>query len=440
MPSTAHITTAMPGDQARSIIAERWPDVARRLRSAPPFRQLELDTAGPVQTLSARGIRLASAWQPDAEAELQVAHLRRVNDAVTLYGVGMGGLPELLLQRLSPYGKLEVVLLNTSLFGTMLDVVEQSTWLRHPAVKLTLASEHGEVAARHAITTPLLTLAEPAAERLRDRLLQTLTADHASDHLATRETLTRDNMRANETTVAADPDVAMLFSRTCETAVVVAAGPSLDRSTERIGQLRRQGARVICVDAALQPLLNAGTQPDCVVTLDPQAAVRRFFDVDIAALKTTSLVYFPQAHPDVLQLWPHERYVAYTTHSRYASLRERVAHTSLFTSGSVIHPATDLAVRMGAKTLYLAGADFGFPFNGTHASASAFCRAAPVDNAAGVTVRSYDDRPIASQVSFVSYYRDLEAFIGSELCERCRFINIGQYSARIAGVTHEALA
>ena len=225
MPILDQSDVARPGDNARSIIAERWPDVAQHLSSIQKFSPLELDTSGPVQTLSANGIRLASAWDPDAESLLQIAHLPASNHAITLYGVGMGGLPTLLLQRLSPGGTLTVVLMNTSLFYTMLDVIEQTDWLQHPAIKLELASEQTDVAPCRVICTPLLILAEASAERLRDYLYQALTHDRTHRQLSKREALLISNITANEDTLRADPDVATLFGNHCSTFVVVGAGP-----------------------------------------------------------------------------------------------------------------------------------------------------------------------------------------------------------------------
>ena len=144
--------------------------------------------------------------------------------------------------------------------------------------------------------------------------------------------------------------------------------------------------------------------------------------------------------PSVVQCWPHDRFTAYTTHQRFKALRERVAHTSLFTSGSVIHPATDLAVRMSPTTVYLAGADFGYPFDATHVSSSAFCKPSPRANASGLTVTSYAGDSVPTEMNFLSYFRDLENFIGSGFCKKCKFINLGQFSARIAGVSYEVVA
>ena len=440
MTTATQFADARPGDTARTIIAERWPQLAQHLATVQPYTDLELDTSGPVQTLTANGIRLASAFDPDAECLLQISHLPALNHEITLYGVGMGGLPELLLQRLFPGGTLTVVLLNTRLFNTMLDVIEQSHWLQHPALELVLASEETGLAPCRAITTPLLRLAEESAEQLRDYLFQALTDDRSRQQQSSRDTLLQANITANEVTVATDPDVAELFVCHRSTAVVVGAGASLNLSLSRIKTLQSAGAKVVCVDAALQALVMGGVHPDYIVTLDPLPGVKRFFDIDLMTLEQTSLVYFPSVDPSVVQCWPHARYVAYTTHKRFKALRERVAHTSLFTSGSVIHPATDLAVRMNPTTVYLAGADFGYPFDATHVSSSAFCKPSPKANASGLTVTSYAGDSVPTEMNFLSYYRDLENFIASKFCKDCKFINLGQFSARIAGVSHEVVS
>ena len=190
----------------------------------------------------------------------------------------------------------------------------------------------------------------------------------------------------------------------------------------------------------MQTLVTAGIKPDIIVTLDPLPVVLRFFELNLATLSQTSLVYFPIVHPSVVQCWPHDRYAAYTTHERFNPLRERITRTNLFASGSVIHPATDLAVRMGPSTVYLAGADFGYPFDSTHASSSAFCKPSPKTNASGHTVTSYAGDSVPTEMNFLSFYRDLEAYIGSGICQKCKFINLGQFSARIAGVSYEEIA
>ena len=435
-----------PGSPAHAIIRRRWPSISRQLTGQPHFRPLELDVSGPAQTLRANGLRLASAWQPDVEAALQIAHLPEQLGCVTLYGVGLAYLPPLLLQRISPTGRLQVVLMNRQLFATMLDVIDQTAWLSVARVELLLPEQASAPAEHIAVTTALLELADPAAQRLRDQLWQRLSDDHVTHAQHALGAHIAANMLANESTIAADPDVCELWRHgggdraDAGSSVVVGAGPSLDRSLPRIRALQAAGARIVTVDAALASLVAGGVLPDVVVSLDPMPAIRRFYELDLSTLHACSLVYFPMVDPGVVQLWPWTRHAAYTAHDRFDALRARLPRTSLFSSGSVIHPAIDIAVRFGSSTIYLAGADFCHAFACTHAGDSAFNQVLDGDTIGAPTVTDYRGRSVPSMLNLISYYRDAEAFIASHRSRGRRFINLGQYSARMHGVAHEPIA
>ena len=89
------------GIEARRIIATRWPAVEEALiaadADASASAELQLDKSGPVATLCVGDIRLASAWAPEKEAELQCSVVHPTAKRVTLFGIGMGYLPPLLL-------------------------------------------------------------------------------------------------------------------------------------------------------------------------------------------------------------------------------------------------------------------------------------------------------------------------------------------------------
>jgi len=76
------------GNEARRIIDARWPDVAKSLEAArtsiSALPELQLDKSGSVPTLCVGDIRLASAWTPEKEAELQCSVIRATSKQVTL--------------------------------------------------------------------------------------------------------------------------------------------------------------------------------------------------------------------------------------------------------------------------------------------------------------------------------------------------------------------
>lgn len=72
----------------------------------------------------------------------------------------------------------------------------------------------------------------------------------------------------------------------------------------------------------------------------------------------------------MLDKWPGPRHVAMNTTPVLDSIRYELNTDNLFTFGSVIHPAIDLVVKMGATNIVLLtlfDADFGYANNKTHA-------------------------------------------------------------------------
>ena len=423
----------------RETIAARWPNVLRRLDQADPCTDIELDESGPVPTLRAFGLRLASAWDPEAEARLQCSHLPENCKSVTVFGVGMGYLPQLAVDRMPQDGAVEVVVLNAGLLKILLDVLGDWRWLEHPAVELKLPEECSALPAHWVVTPALLRCVDPPAERLRDWIEQALDAGYMQAWLNGREALIERNIAANLPTLERDTSVGVLLDRASPVAreiVVAGAGPTLDESIERVRELRERGATVVSVDAAFASLMHAGVVPDFVITLDPAETVLPFYQLDLAPARATTLVYFPCVHPSVIAHWPYRRCYAYTRHERFGALRERLPATTLYASGSVIHPAIDLAVRLGASRVHLAGADFGYPGGLSHAKDAFHAKSVSGNVAVNCSsVRDYRGEQVDSQPSFVSYYRDLEAYILNDArARRCRFVSLSARSARLRGV------
>ncbi len=151
-------------------------------------------------------------------------------------------------------------------------------------------------------------------------------------------------------------------------ALVVAAGPSLDDLLPFLGELRRR-CLLIAVDTALRSLLLAGCEPDFLVIVDPQYwNWRHIADLEApSTLLVSEPAVFPpalrRAHPAIFlaeSLFPLGRALAGT------------GRGALGAGGSVATSAWDLARRLGASTIYMAGLDLGYPHGHTHAKASLF--------------------------------------------------------------------
>lgn len=104
----------------------------------------------------------------------------------------------------------------------------------------------------------------------------------------------------------------------------------------------------------------------------------------------------------------------------------------------MIHPAVDLAVKMGAVQVTLFGADFAFPGDKTHAGWSDG-DLGPQLGAAKHWVLDGHGQRIKTQLNFRSYLCELERFIAGH--PQVRFYNSSRAGAMIAGTAfHPELA
>ncbi len=414
----------------RRLLERRWPDIAAWIDAARPFEEIGLYEDTPAPTLRLDGIQLASAHDPLGEARLQADLVPRAARQATVYGLAQGDLVRVLLQR-EALQRVRVVLLHPALAAVVLQVFEAKDWLADPRCELVRGDRERELTFPFAASPGCLELADDSCARIRDLVRLELATPRLRRHALACEEEMRLREESNRSFLRTDRDVSALF----ETAVgrtlhVAAAGPSLADHFEGLAQ-RAPGNPLIAVDAAWKPLLAAGIEPDIVVTADTSVyGMTALFQVDAAHTIDTTLVYFPITPTEVLAGHRGRRVSARFGRCFEPPRPDSPTQPELFASGSVLHPATDLAVRMGAGEVVFYGADFGFPNGASHVRGSAFYRAEP-NSESGVWVLGADDERIPSQPNLVGYLRDLERYI--ERRPQVRFVNAGTRGARIAG-------
>lgn len=417
---------------ALEVVRRRFPDVFQALGEAAPPRAIERVGA----SLRVDGITLASAVDGEGEAQLQAGRVPAGAARATCYGLGMGWLPRVLLQR-PGLQALDLVLLAPAADRAVLErmCMDDANWLADPRLAVHLARERSEPASPFALAPAALRLAEPAAWRLRDLVTMELAEPHLARQLDARQGLLERHLAANADRVAADGDARELFGQAMGRRIRVAgAGPSLSDRACALA-VRSPGEPLLAVDAALLPLLAAGAVPEVVVTLDPHPlGPARCFEGDLGACRDSVLVYAPCVAPAALERWPGRRLAYWPNHARYAAWAARFPRASLWSAGSVLHAAVDLAVRMGAGELYLHGADFSFPGGRTHAESAAWNRPAPGSDAQP-QVLDGRGQAVPSQANLIGYLRDLERFIAAR--PGVRFVNTSARGARIEGCVLE---
>lgn len=415
-------------DENLHIIQHRWPEVAQALVATPEPR-VELVQDGPQPTLLIDGIHLTSSYDRQAEARLQASLIPEESTEAWVYGFGLGDLPRMLLPRRG-LGRLHVVLLNLSVARAGLQYCRHGDWLSDGRVNISTVTSASRVRFPFAAAPSCLQLADDASARLRDLVMLELATPFIRKRHAAENPELQERLKENEAFLAGDGDAAALFGRYPGARMLVAgAGPTL---SEHYDRLRNRKAPLIAVDAALKPLTVAGIVPDVVVTIDGNAEVigQFFRESDLTGCEDIPLVYFPTVHQGVLDAWPGPRFAAYSSSPLFQDLRLRHPRVELFSAGSVIHPAIDLAVLMGAEQVVLLGADFSFPGGRSHV-ADCVTGSDLVPSAGDPWVLDWQGNRLPTAANLCGYLRDLEVYIGRQT--HVRFFCASPNGAHIHG-------
>lgn len=399
-------------DENLRIVEQRWPAVAQSLRLAAESSGAMLVHDGPQPTLVIEGIHLSSGYDRLSEAAHQAALIPNDSADAWVYGLGLGDLPRTLLARRG-LGRLNVVLLNLSVARSSFQYFRHGDWLLDERVNILTAAQLSEVSFPFAAVPSCLQLADDTSARLRDLVALELSTPFIRKRHAAEDPALQARLKENEGYLEVDGDAAELFSRyTAKTVLVAGAGPTLSEHFER---LRHRKTPLIAVDAALRPLTQAGIVPDVVVTIDGDAeVVGRFLrEADLSGCDEIPLVYFPTVHQGVLQTWPGPRYAAYSSAPLFQNLRVRQPRVELFSAGSVIHPAVDLAVRLGAARVVMLGADFGYPGGRSHVT-GCITEEEIASRAQYPWVLDWQGRRLPTAANLRGYLRDLEAYIARQ--------------------------
>ena len=413
------------------VIERRWPSVLTRLLGEDSTAiEAEL-TQGLGSTLSIAGIQLTSRHDRVHEARIQAASLPADKSQLHVYGTGLGDLPTVLLER-TGLERLYVHILNGALFSLVLQLLDQRHWLQDPRVELLYAGDLADICTPFFALPAEMLLADDFNAKIRDRLVSEVHLSFNNREFDPQSPFIKQRLQACLPVLLADDDVATLFG-TCagREIYVIGTGPTLEGHFERLAAVRGQAQRplFICVDTAYRPLREHGIVPDFVVSIDQRISFRHLPWEDSDGIP---LVYLPMSDPQVLKAWKGKRYGGYSASPVYAGLREQHPRALLHVGGSVIHPAVDLAVKMGAGRITLFGADFAFPMNKTHAGWNDG-DLGPSVNQARHWVRDGFGERVSTQLNFRGYLCVLERYIATQ--PQVQFLNSSRAGAQIAGTT-----
>jgi len=411
------------------VIQRRWPSLYARLKTEDRLG-IEVNLIeGRDSTLCVGGIQLTSRHDRLHEARLQAASLPLDKPQLHVYGTGFGDLPSVLLER-AGLENLYVHILNGALFALVLQLIDQRQWLGDPRVQLLYAGDMSDICTPFFALPAEMLLADDFSAKIRDRLVSEVHLSFNNRDFDPQSPVIVQRLHDTLEVLLSDDDVAQLFGTCPEREIyVIGTGPSLEGNFERLAAMRNQASRplFISVDTAYRPLREHGIKPDLVVSIDQRISALHLPCKDSEDIP---LVYLPLSDPDMLKAWKGKRYGGYSASPVYAALREQHPRGQLYVSGSVIHPAVDLAVKMGAQRITLFGADFSFPMNRTHTGWNDGDLGPPV-NQARHWVHDGHGQKVKTQLNFRSYLCELERYIARH--PEVLFFNSSRAGAMIAG-------
>ncbi|MCI8717774.1 MAG: motility associated factor glycosyltransferase family protein [Lachnospiraceae bacterium] len=147
-------------------------------------------------------------------------------------------------------------------------------------------------------------------------------------------------------------------------AIIIAAGPSLDKNIKQLKKAKGK-AFLIAVDTALNPLAKEDIIPDISITVDPHKPIMLFQNEKMINIP---LVYALTSNSKIKDFHKGMRIYQNSIDSFLNQFIRRFGKESAFleTGGSVAHSAFSLAQRLGFKTIIFVGQDLAYPNDKEH--------------------------------------------------------------------------
>jgi len=377
------------------------PDTAARVRLAGRRSDAHLvptDDGVPAIEIVRGGtaVSLCSRRRPLDEARRLIEPVEIADAAIfVVVGFGAGYHIAELARRVGKTGLIVVFEPDVELLRTALEAIDHSAWMSRANVAvLTDPDDAGAMSAavqglEGLAALGVTMLAHPASEarlggggvRKRfeetfNRLVEALALTARTSVFQAKVTLR--NLIQNAEHYALRPGAAQykgVFKGL--PAVVVAAGPSLERN---IGLLSAPGVRdrvvIVAVQTVLKPLLARGVRPHFVTALDYSELSLRFYEgLTADDVRGITLVVEPKVNRAVTDAFPGELMCADDKHLALllgpGLIAHRAQHGEIVPCATVAHLAYHWARFIGCDPVALIGQDLGFTDGAYYASGAA---------------------------------------------------------------------
>lgn len=148
-------------------------------------------------------------------------------------------------------------------------------------------------------------------------------------------------------------------------AIIVAAGPSLDKNVELLLK-KPSDVIVIASGTVFRKLMNMGVEVDYVIVSD---ANRRVISQMAGQFdNSVPLIYLSTAYKGFAERYQGPRYIVFQKEFERAEKEAEILHASLYkTGGSVVTLALDICIQLKCKNIAFIGLDLAYTDNLAHA-------------------------------------------------------------------------
>ncbi len=214
-----------------------------------------------------------------------------------------------------------------------------------------------------------------------------------------------------------------------KTVYIVAAGPSLDRNMQELGNVGEDGV-ILATGTVFKKLLTAGIHPDYVIITD--AGEPTYVQTEGLQETDVPLLYLSTVYYQIPAEYPGEKYVIlqqdYEKSEAYA---QEYGYEIYASGGSVTTTALELGIRLGAAEIVFVGADLAYTDGRNHAADTAYARA--VENDTSCRVEDIHGGQVMTAKNLNIYRKWIEKRIAQAQSSGIRFIDATEGGARIHG-------
>lgn len=377
-----------------SLFAKRFPPLAQQF-NLENTQDIPSELLAPVEIIPAKngqmtakenGLLFHSLYNPQREAESAVKNAKSIQEEVytaVFYSLGLGySVIEWAVKY--PNDNLIIVETDPRYFFTALSVTDFSAVFKVPNLIIALQADPSQVINLiekcGGFTHSSIVANNAQAEHAKEYYLGLTNLMNRNRQKSTINTATlekfshlwlRNSCRNLDKTACLD-GVARYENKCPENlpALVLAAGPTLDQVLPHLKELKNKTI-IIAVDTALRACLRAGVEPDFIVLVDPQYYASRH--IEGLSSKSSVLITESAAYPSVFRFDCREIILCSALFPLGQYFEKRLGPKGeLGAGGSVSTTAWDFARMTGAKEIYFAGLDLGYPDNQTHIRGSTF--------------------------------------------------------------------